>query len=373
MADPAQTVTSGYDEVMSLAPGAPSPPLYTIRQTPNAGRGLFAAQDIPSGTPLIVTGPPVLSVILREYRREVCAQCFGYDRGREWKMRDAKVNFSYCSDACKRQWREETGEGGIAAWQAAEQLIQSSQKRRTGGGNGDDNHDHDEQMPDAVAVRPTPAEITTAWADGQERARLLIMLRTKQPESKAARRALTAALAPPAAPDTLALLVAAILCYTDNPQAWQEVLGLAPDPQPYTSEHNLDEHIRSLTHLVAVLPLEVLSHGVTDLPRVMLRHEMHNSFGIRSLEDDGDEFFGYGVWPSASYTNHACQPNIAKRRIGRSWEFCTARDVKAGEELCISYLGGEEKALDALQRRRRLQDTWGFQCGCARCVDEGLL
>ncbi|EJU03945.1 hypothetical protein DACRYDRAFT_30942, partial [Dacryopinax primogenitus] len=95
-----------------------------------------------------------------------------------------------------------------------------------------------------------------------------------------------------------------------------------------------------------------------------------NSFGIRSQTHGSEsEFLGYGVWPSASYFNHSCQPNIRKDTPGRAWVFQTNRDIGSDEELRISYLGDtapEEMGVD--DRRKQLRQTWGFDCDCLLCL-----
>lgn len=95
----------------------------------------------------------------------------------------------------------------------------------------------------------------------------------------------------------------------------------------------------------------------------------HNAFGIRP-EGDMSEFMGYGVWPEASFFNHSCRPNVQKKRNGRVWVFEAAGEVKEGEELCITYLGGEEDELVVGARSERLNQEWGFRCRCTRCVEE---
>ncbi len=46
-----------------------------------------------------------------------------------------------------------------------------------------------------------------------------------------------------------------------------------------------------------------------------------------------------------------------------------AQDVAAGEQLTISYLGrGLTSPL--AQRQAELEEVYGFQCGCSRCVME---
>jgi len=96
--------------------------------------------------------------------------------------------------------------------------------------------------------------------------------------------------------------------------------------------------------------------------------DAQNAFGLRSLDDGGDEIFGFGDWPSASYWNHDCTPNVRKKRTGRTWQFYAQRDIKAEEQLCITYLGGDEQDMNVIQRRERLRNDWGFHCLCTRCA-----
>eukprot|EP00466_Bigelowiella_natans_P018497 jgi/Bigna1/80976/fgenesh1_pg.76_\ len=49
----------------------------------------------------------------------------------------------------------------------------------------------------------------------------------------------------------------------------------------------------------------------------------------------------------------------------------TVRDVKAGEELCISYVSVDNAGNNTfLQRQRELMETYHFTCECPRCVAE---
>ncbi|KAJ3196543.1 hypothetical protein HK101_008552 [Irineochytrium annulatum] len=92
---------------------------------------------------------------------------------------------------------------------------------------------------------------------------------------------------------------------------------------------------------------------------------------------------GRALYPSASFFNHACEPNVEAVQIGRDrpapdapedvdvdvalLTFRTMRAVKAGEELCISYVDGDEAVAS---RRGRLKDDYYFECRCARCEAE---
>lgn len=103
----------------------------------------------------------------------------------------------------------------------------------------------------------------------------------------------------------------------------------------------------------------------------------HNSFSIRPSLTSGAynaEFLGWGLWTAASIWNHSCVPNVAKRREGEGWVFVVdgrvngGQGVQAGDELCFSYLGGDEEDLSREERRDRLGTAWGFDCGCGICA-----
>ena len=76
---------------MAYPAGAPVTTLFEIRDTPTAGRAVFALQDILADTVIWRSSDLTLSVLLREYRREVCGQCFDYGYGRDLSIRDKEV------------------------------------------------------------------------------------------------------------------------------------------------------------------------------------------------------------------------------------------------------------------------------------------
>ncbi|KPI43492.1 putative protein lysine methyltransferase SET6 [Cyphellophora attinorum] len=171
-------------------------------------------------------------------------------------------------------------------------------------------------------------------------------------------------------PDIIAYLLSTGLV-RHSTTATSALMELAPNDKVYESA-SLDEHVRAFHLLTAILPMEMLSSISASLCTEYVSRASHNAFSIRPTAD-GDhsgEFLGYGVWPEASFFNHSCNPNVRKVRNGRQWSFTVARDVEQGEELCITYLGGEEKELDVVERRKRLQTEWGFMCGCERCQKE---
>lgn len=64
-----------------------------------------------------------------------------------------------------------------------------------------------------------------------------------------------------------------------------------------------------------------------------------------------------------------CSPNIESSGEGRKMGFVTTRDVRAGEQLCISY--GHVENLPVVERNKQLLEGWFFECACGKCLEEG--
>lgn len=145
-----------------------------------------------------------------------------------------------------------------------------------------------------------------------------------------------------------------------------------------TSSSPLLDYTASYLVLLAILPPPFLHLVTTDLIVNLASRASHNAFSIRPEGDtDGEqsgEFLGWGVWPEASFFNHSCRPNVRKERLGRCWSFMVdahgSSEVEAEEQLCITYLGGDEQDIDVNERRQRLLTQWGFWCSCNRCLTE---
>ncbi|KAL5118597.1 SET (Su(var)3-9, Enhancer-of-zeste, Trithorax) domain [Pleosporales sp. CAS-2024a] len=338
----------------SIPPGAPLSPLFHIRQTPTAGRAVFATRNLPEDTLIWRSTDLTLEVLLREYRREVCGQCFGYEYGRDLHMQDRTVGFAFCSAACQDQWRREQGEVGVAAWTAVEALVKGRSKE-------------DSDMVDSHLPRPNAKAIQAAWAAADVQAALIRTARGGDGATKKHRKALSRALLAPINPDILSFCLSGLLWHHRSPSQWPALVALADNQTPYHSDDDLAAFTRAYLHLLAVVPCDLLPVTTADKLFMLSSRDSFNSFGIRSLEDDGSEFFGYGCWPAASYFNHSCAPNVEKKRQGRVWEFRLGREVTKGEELCITYLSGEERKLSRGKRMMTLKRNWGFECGCERC------
>ncbi|KAF5829055.1 hypothetical protein DUNSADRAFT_16639 [Dunaliella salina] len=79
-----------------------------------------------------------------------------------------------------------------------------------------------------------------------------------------------------------------------------------------------------------------------------------------------------GLWPHFSLLNHSCLPTCVHYVVGSTMVVRAVRDVPAGEELTVSYLGREDFS-PASARSRLLEERFGFTCRCPRCQLESCL
>lgn len=378
--------TSGsINQIGSRLESPPQSP-YDIRNTEQAGRAVIANAAISVGQLVLKTDPqssPIAHLIFRTYRREVCAQCFAYNRGREWRIRDKDTYSAFCSEACRQAWVTSCDDIALSAFLVVESSIRTGRRQQ--------------KQPHEVAEKDdvkTYQEVDQAWHDARSLVDVIKAARNAHTPTKSQNLQLRKArnLSPDA--DILSYVLSGILYAYRNHE-------LLLSHQPAESSHNpktvvpdlyeleddsrvffttlevssgLRDYTQSFVLLAAILPIELLGYVTADYVGNLASRASHNAFSIRpeGMTDGGQsgEYLGWGVWPEASYFNHSCRPNLSKSRSGRCWSFCTSRAVSVHEQLCISYLGGDEKEMNVVERRRKLLSTWGFWCNCSQCVNE---
>eukprot|EP00898_Chlorokybus_atmophyticus_P009280 jgi/Chlat1/982/Chrsp108S01406 len=135
-------------------------------------------------------------------------------------------------------------------------------------------------------------------------------------------------------------------------------------------KHKQEDFLSVAKKVHASLPEEAR----LDVPRIasLVASEECNAFGV--YEPDGAHAMtGFAVYPRLPFFNHACIPNTAVLTTPGSLRlsFRTLRVIEEGEEVCISYIAGEEdKLFDRDARRSTLKENWLFDCGCILCSAE---
>lgn len=343
----------------------PTSDLFDVQSIPKEGRGVIASKTLQENASVLTSLAPVAHVVLREYRKEVCANCFSYDRGRTLPERDHTTGHVFCTPACQQQWAEEQGPLGMEAWQALEMFVRTKRKAIN-------------QLHSQMSVQPISAfnAVKYAWKTANERAQLQKAGRCSSASDsgpgvkaqKEYRKAVHHTWTSSVDPDILSFLLSGVLYHHNHADKWDEILDLEPDKMPYKSVLDLEAHTGSFLQLVAILPHQLLPSINTEICQALIDRTAHNSFGIRN--ELGEEYFGYALYPSASYFNHSCEPNVSKVRKAKEWSFSMSKDAQSGDQLCITYLGGDEKDMTVTERRSLLKKNWGFECGCRRCLEE---
>ncbi|GIQ81654.1 hypothetical protein KIPB_002645, partial [Kipferlia bialata] len=97
-------------------------------------------------------------------------------------------------------------------------------------------------------------------------------------------------------------------------------------------------------------------------PKTFLGIVTTNGFGRGS-----DDETVYRVYNMGSRFNHSCLPNVCAsvQDDGLKRDCYVLRDVKAGEELCVTYITDND--LPRRERQMSLMDTWRFECACEVC------
>lgn len=334
----------------------------------------------------------------------------------------------FCGEKCREVWRWEVGEVGREAVVLVEEVVRKALERKAEGGTAGGGVGREEMERaweegervgmEVVRLRVLAVQGGKAGRRNVVRAQELVDELTEDDDEDVLRFLL----------DGITRRYAYRVEEEDESEqggAWAAVRSLVPSLSPYEGEMSgrkaLRSHVRMYHALLLSLPLALLPFVTLDTILVLLTRDAGNSFGVwddliallpsppLSPTPPTSPFFpsiatlsispptsppppstpappppaappptphprgpllAYSLHPPSSFFNHSCAPNLSKTRHGLSWSFTTSREVEMGEELCISYLGGGELAARE-ERRGRLRDGWGFECGCAKCVEEG--
>ncbi|KAF9523785.1 hypothetical protein CPB83DRAFT_821022 [Crepidotus variabilis] len=114
---------------LSTSKSNPHSSFYEILSTPYGGRGAFSQNFVPKNTTILTCAGPYASVIIRKFRKEVCAFCFAYahEHGKiKWPVKallsapihkgrksivgkpgsNQETGLWFCSEECLDRWVE---------------------------------------------------------------------------------------------------------------------------------------------------------------------------------------------------------------------------------------------------------------------------
>lgn len=357
-------------------------PFFQVRQTKWGGRACFSNGNIPKGTTVLQVSNFTGTSISYEFRKEVCHNCFAYANAKTMKyklnydcLRDLVCNAHYqinpkkflgaglwfCSEHCRTSYLQIPNI--IELIECYEILLHhfpSMLKRY---------NYTSEQEEKLNSILISENVIQSSWDEIENKwiPRINNMKSAKRINQL-----------PPTCEDEYCCI--RFVCeslfnlkYMD-PQCitYRAFNMLQSNELSKISKFPVLLHFQKLVFQTLYILLPSHLHRMLSIP--LLRHilgtEYGNAFGLwqEGEASDSREYFGYWVFPEASYFNHSCNPNITKYRKGNSMLFTVNRDIKKDEQICIDYSG----VLDLLTVKRRafLADSWFFDCACERCKSE---
>jgi len=336
---------------------------FEVRET-QYGRACFAKKDIPSGVDVLVSSSPFTSVILHEFRKEVCASCFHYEFGKYCKVKipssSCKKKNSkgpglwFCSELCMESWLQydETNEL-TEAFETFMEYYQMKAKSPI---------EETEYNP-----KITQEFIEEYWKDMEDwNEKISKMKKSKtfnklpflnEDEYTGARFVIHALFNIYKTHKSLPLF---------NELQSNELQKTSRFPVLLRSQGLIYQFLR------ITLPDYLQPYLTTESLRQIFGREYGNSFGIWQLVDDSSsenkEFLGYCIFPEASFFNHSCSPNLKKYRKGNRMIFQSIKDIKEGHQMCIDYFHILDESFTV--RQTILAKNWFFQCACDRCTEE---
>ncbi|EJS41399.1 set6p [Saccharomyces arboricola H-6] len=357
-------------------------PYFQVRQTTWGGRACFSNGNIPKGTTVLQVAKSTGTSISYEFRKEVCHNCFAYNNARTMKcklnydsvkdlIRDAHCQISskkflgaglwFCSEHCKNSYLQTPNI--IELIECYEILLRQfpNMLKRYDTSTEQENKLNSIPISESI-IQSAWDEIENSW---------MPLIDNMKPTKKISQL-------PPISEDEYCCI--RFVCeslfnlkYMD-PQCmtYRTFNILQSNELSKISKFPVLLHFQKLVFqtLYILLPSHLRKMLTIPLLRHILGTEYGNAFGIWQEGEAAEsrEYFGYWVFPEASYFNHSCNPNVTKHRKGNSMLFKVNTDIKKGEQICIDYSG--VLSLPTLERRNFLADSWFFDCACERCVLE---
>ncbi|WEJ95228.1 Histone-lysine N-methyltransferase set-6 [Yamadazyma tenuis] len=320
-------------------------PFFQVSETKYGGKGCFSYESIPRGTDILVS-KPLGFTISKDFKKEVCHKCFNYDNGKTMKFRLSLPTFKnqsicFCSEKCLSAFKsmkyyevylrsllnldklyttfctEEMAEVPVAGVSEFIHTIKGKWEQV-------------EQW-DASVLKTKP----TKWQ------KLIPKItETEYLEIKY----------------VLGVLHKLYIRDTEEEEPQEKFLSELSQTDAFVFESRLFDLLQS-NEISKVLKFKNLLVSyitifkfirLTSPPqfqkfinpldiRLIIGNNLTNAFGIWTLNEGDKDFLGFGVYPSGSFFNHSCTPNIIKRRINNELHFLTLADIQKNDELCIDY------------------------------------
>lgn len=342
---------------------------FTVAPTKYGGRGCFARSAIPKGTQIHYCASPVGSSVAKPFRKEVCTYCFNYSYGDLMKTKLAKAisgrkessALHFCSKECLDEFvNQDVDDILLTNLLLVEQNYLMGLKKP--------------EVDELEPVGNLDEQIDREWERVGQWARQIDATRSSKRVNFLPRIDESEYLEIKYVVNVLFNKFMSHQPKNTNNKGSMEMemfifnLLQSTEREKYHKyPYLLFSYIRVFKFIKLTCTAELQPFITTDTVRSLIGKNLSNAFGIWSNttnKDEDKEFLGFSVYPSASFFNHSCDPNIIKIRMRNDMCFETLRDIAEGEELCINY--GNFQSEDVNKRQLELQE-WFFDCGCTKC------
>ena len=361
-------------------------PFFAVSKTRYGGRGCFAADFIPQNSVILTCQNPLSSTITKPFKKEVCHYCFNYLDGATLKFKLSKAlpgskeifSIHFCQQSCQDNFvKNDIDELHLSSLLLVEKYYIQGLKNLS-------SKELELKQPETSNLYQT---IIDEWAKVDDWDASIKKMKQHKRLNQVPIISDSDYMETKYVVGVLFQLYKAQQVQATVPKG--KYLGDFTDDEVNQFEINMFNILQSSElNKVEKYPYLLYSYiNIYKFIRLISRQELQpfispnrvrsiigknlsNAFGIWSnvtSKTEDKEFFGFGVYPSASFFNHSCGPNIIKTRIDNKLVFTTLRDIQPGEELNIDY--GNYLNEDVLVRRSQLKE-WFFDCGCSKCEED---
>lgn len=371
---------------------------FSVKSTKYGGRGCFVTSDLTQGTTVYECTSPLSSTIARTFKKEVCGSCFTCLHGKILKFKLASsenqqhnsistssLALYFCSQACMEKFTASDVDSlYLESLLQLESLFLKGLTQRQ-----HDSKSKEEEVETAVTLQlenelkqAKDAElfICQKWQEAEINCQLLLSkLKPKQKKNLNHLYSLIPKIDEHEYLEIKYIIGILFHMYKHDSCRNNKLLSLELQIFPLLQSNDTEQMckypylLHSYTRIYKFLRISTFDklqpYITPPAIRSMIGKRLANAFGIWSRDEpDGNkEHFGYSLYPSASFFNHSCRPNLIDVRDGKTIIFKLLKDVKKDDELLISYIHSNN---DDFQRRQKDLREWFIDCSCERCVEE---
>ncbi|CAI5758826.1 unnamed protein product [Candida verbasci] len=284
---------------------------YRIGNTKYGGRGCFAIEEIENDTIIHISESPLSSTISKPFKKEVCQLCFKYEFGKYMKFKvsqkvnkDQHCSIWFCSQECEDNFKKHDVNdiyiNNLLNCEKYYLLGLSKPEIEAKEPKGDLNETINEEW--------AKVDLWNEKIANMKPSKLLNLI--------------------PRIDDSeyleIKYVIGVLFQIFEGETSENRELSLFKELQSSEIEkyHRYPYLLYSYINIYKFVKLtcskELQKYITPDSIRSIIGKNLSNAFGIWSesnSKDEDKEFLGFGVYPSASFFNHSCDPNLIKIRI----------------------------------------------------------